>query len=201
MNTEKHIKKFDKQVGVYVRMRENDKFSKYRSKVFNDAKGEVLEVGVGTGLNLPYYDQVDKLTAVDFSEPMLDEAKKEADKYDFPAEFIKGDAETVAFEENSFDTIVSSLSFCSYEDPVGLLNQFNVWCREGGQILLLEHGMSKFKILQMLQRAVDPLTMRMIGCHQNRDMAKIAGASNLKITKVERYVIGAIYIIKAKPKK
>lgn len=201
MNTEKHIKKFDKQVDVYVRMRENDKFSKYRRKIFNETEGDVLEVGVGTGLNFPYYHRVNKLTAVDFSEPMLKEAEKEAGKYSFPVEFIHGDAETVEFKENSFDTIVSSLSFCSYKNPVELLNKFNKWCRGGGQILLLEHGLVKFKFLQVLQRAIDPLTMRMIGCHQNRDILALAAASKLEIIKVERHVLGAIYIIKAKPVK
>lgn len=201
MRTEDHIKTFDKQVDVYVRMKNNDKFSKYRRKLFYKASGNVLEVGVGTGLNFPYYNEVEKLTAVDFSKPMIAEAKREAAKYPFPVEFIHGDAEAVEFEENSFDTIVSSLSFCSYNNPVKLLNNFNLWCKEGGQILLLEHGLAKFKIIQMLQRAVDPLTMRMIGCHQNRDIEKIAASSNLEITEVERYVIGAFYLIQAKPLK
>lgn len=201
MKTEKHIKKFDKQVDVYVRMRNNDKFAKYRRKLFHEARGDVLEVGVGTGLNFPYYNAVEKLTAVDFSEPMIAEAKKEAGRYPFPAEFICSDAEVIEFEENSFDTIVSSLSFCSYENPVELLNKFNTWCRKEGQILLLEHGLVKFKFLQMLQQAVDPLTMRMIGCHQNRDIEKLASSSNLEMIKVQRHVAGAIYIIKAKPVK
>lgn len=201
METKNHIKKFDKQVDVYVRMRENDKFSKYRSKIFNEAEGDVLEVGVGTGLNFPYYHQVNKLTAVDFSEPMLAEAEKEAGRYPFSAEFICSDAEVLEFEENSFDTIVSSLSFCSYNNPVKLLNKFNLWCKEGGQILLLEHGLVKFKVFQMLQRAIDPLTMHMIGCHQNRDIEKLAASSNLEIINVDRHVIGALYLIKAKPVK
>ena len=201
MKTEEHIKKFDKQVDVYVRMRDNDKFSKYRRKLFHKADGDVLEVGVGTGLNFPHYKEIKKLTAVDFSEPMIAEAEKEAGKYRFSAEFIRGDAESVEFEENSFDTIVSSLSFCSYNNPVELLNKFNLWCKEGGQILLLEHGLVKFKVLQVLQRAIDPLTMRMIGCHQNRDIEKLAASSNLEIIKVERHVIGALYLIQAKPVK
>lgn len=199
MRTKDHIKKFDKQVGVYVRMRDNDKFSKYRRKLFDKAAGDVLEVGVGTGLNFPYYDEVEKLTAVDFSEPMIAEAEKEAAKYPFPVDFIRSDAEALEFEENSFDTIVSSLSFCSYNNPVELLNKFNVWCKEGGQILLLEHGLVTFKPLQLLQKSIDPLTMRIIGCHQNRDIEKIAARSNLEITGVERRVLGALYLIQAKP--
>ena len=201
MKKKDHIKKFDKQVGVYVRMRDNDKFSKYRRKIFHQADGDVLEVGVGTGLNFSHYKGIKKLTAVDFSEPMIAEAKKEAGRYPFPVEFIRGDAEAVEFKENSFDTIVSSLSFCSYNNPVKLLNKFNLWCKEGGQILLLEHGLVEFKVFQVLQRAIDPLTMRMIGCHQNRDIEKIAASSNLEMIKVERHVIGALYLIQAKPVK
>lgn len=201
MRTEDHIKKFDKQVDVYVRMRNNDKFSKCRRKLFHKAAGDVLEVGVGTGLNFPYYNEVEKLTAVDFSGQMIAEAEKESAKYPFPAEFICSDAEVVEFEEDSFDTIVSSLSFCSYNNPVELLNKFNMWFKESGRILLLEHGLVKNKVLQTAQRAIDPLTMRMIGCHQNRDISALTTASELEIIKVERHVLGAIYLIEAKPVK
>ncbi|HIV82765.1 MAG TPA: class I SAM-dependent methyltransferase [Candidatus Salinicoccus merdavium] len=201
MKTEDHIKKFDRQVDVYVKMRDNDKFSKYRRKLFHKAEGDVLEVGVGTGLNFPHYNQVEKLTAVDFSEPMIAEAEKEAAKYPFPIDFIRDDAESVAFEENSFDTIVSSLSFCSYNHPVELLNKFNLWCKEGGKILLFEHGLAKNKVLQAAQKAIDPLTMCAIGCHQNRDIEALAASSNLEIVKVERYVLGAVYLVQGKPVK
>ncbi|SDK34312.1 class I SAM-dependent methyltransferase [Lacicoccus qingdaonensis] len=201
MKTEDHIKKFDRQVDVYVRMRDNDKFSKYRSRLFHKASGDVLEVGVGTGLNFPYFNEVEKLTAVDFSEPMIAEAEKEAVKYPFPADFIRVDAEDAEFEDDSFDTIVSSLSFCSYNHPVELLNKFNLWCKEGGRILLFEHGLVKNKVLQTVQKAVDPLTMSAIGCHQNRDIEALAESSDLKIVEVKRYVLGALYLIEAKPLK
>lgn len=201
MKTKNHIKKFDKQAGVYVKMRDNDKFSKYRRKLFHLAVGDVLEVGVGTGLNFPYYNHVEKLTAVDFSEPMIAEAEKEAVKYPFPAEFIRDDAESVEFGDNSFDTIVSSLSFCSYNHPVELLNKFNMWCKEDGEILLFEHGLVNNKVLQAVQKIIDPLTMRIIGCHQNRDINGLAATSNLEIVKTERYMLGAVYLIQGKPVK
>ncbi len=201
MRTEDHIKTFDKQVDVYVRMKNNDKFSKYRRKLFYKASGNVLEVGVGTGLNFPYYNEVEKLTAVDFSKPMIAEAEKEAAGYPFPVEFIRSDAEVLEFEENSFDAIVSSLSFCSYNNPVELLHKFNMWCKESGKILLFEHGLVKNKVLQAVQRAIDPITMRTIGCHQNRDIEALAESSNLEIVKVERYVLGAVYLIQGKPVK
>lgn len=199
MDKKKHIEKFDKQVGVYERMRENDRFYKYRKSLFGEAYGEVLEVAVGTGLNFPHYRGIERLTAVDFSAEMLASAEKEAGKYPFQAEFINEDIETMDFRDDSFDTIVSSLSFCSYEDPVAVMNRFGRWCRLDGKILLLEHGLSRFKGLQLLQRAVDPLTMKLIGCHQKRDISAIAGESDLQIIHLERHMFGAVYLIQAAP--
>lgn len=201
MDTEKHIEKFDKQVGVYERMRDNDRFYKYRKSLFGEAYGEVLEVAVGTGLNFPHYQDISHLTAVDFSARMLASAEKEAEKYPFPAEFINADIEVLDFPDDSFDTIVSSLSFCSYENPVEVMNHFNRWCRPGGKILLLEHGLSRFKALQLLQKAADPITMKLIGCHQKRDISALAGDSELHLINLERLMFGAVYLIHAKPQK
>lgn len=199
MDKKKHIEKFDKQVGVYERMRDNDKFYEYRKLLFGEAYGEVLEVAVGTGLNFPHYKDIGHLTAVDFSMEMLASAEKEAEKYPFRTAFINADIETMDFQDNSFDTIVSSLSFCSYENPVEVMNRFGRWCRPDGRILLLEHGLSRYKTLQLLQKAVDPLTMKWIGCHQKRDIAALAGESDLKIIHLERRVLGAVYMIQAAP--
>lgn len=201
MDTEKHIKKFDKQVGVYERMRDNDRFYKYRESLFGEAYGEVLEVAVGTGLNFPHYKGIKSLTAVDFSRKMLESAEKEEENHPFPVQFINEDVETLKFADNSFDTIVSSLSFCSYERPVAVLNRFNRWCRPGGKILLLEHGLGRSKLLQGLQKAVDPVTMGTIGCHQNRDISKLVGESELEIMNLERHVFGAVYLVNAAPQK
>ncbi|CAM4273151.1 class I SAM-dependent methyltransferase [Lacicoccus alkaliphilus] len=201
MDTEKHIKKFDKQVGIYERMRNNDRFHKHRSALFGGAYGEVLEVAVGTGLNFPHYKGVDHLTAVDFSKKMLESAEKEAVNHPFPVQFINEDVEALTFADNSFDTIVSSLSFCSYEHPGEVLNRFNRWCRPGGRILLLEHGLGRSKVLQVIQKAVDPLTMRTIGCHQKRDISKIVGDSDLEIMNLERRVFGAVYLVEAAPQR
>ncbi len=199
MDTEKHIKKFDKQAGVYERMMNNDRFYEFRETLFSGADGEVLEVAVGTGANFRHYREIDSLTAVDFSPAMLESAEKEAEKYPFPVTFVNKDIETLDFEPHSFDTIVSSLSFCSYERPVEVMNMFGRWCRPGGKILLLEHGLSRHKVLQLLQKAVDPLTMKVIGCHQKRDISALAGESALEITRLERHRLGAIYLIWATP--
>jgi ubiquinone/menaquinone biosynthesis C-methylase UbiE len=201
MDTEKYIKKFDKQVGIYERMRDNDRFYKYREPLLGEADGEVLEVAVGTGLNFPHYKGIKSLTAVDFSRKMLESAEKEAENHPFPVEFIKEDVETLELSDNSFDTIVSSLSFCSYEHPLRVLNRFNRWCRPDGKILLLEHGLGRSKLVQVLQKAVDPLSMRTIGCHQKRDISRIIGDSDLEIITLERHVLGAVYLVTAVPKK
>src|SRR5699024_11779133 len=86
------------------------------------AEGKVLEVSIGVGLNFPYYNRNIELTGLDFSKEMLDIARNAAKDYPFKTTFIQEDVESVVFNPNSFDTIVSSASLCAYQDPVQVLN-------------------------------------------------------------------------------
>ncbi|MGI2329141.1 class I SAM-dependent methyltransferase [Planococcus sp. YIM B11945] len=193
------IKKFDKQAAKYNRRREDDSTYKYRQRIFGEAGGKVLEVGIGVGLNFPLYKENIELTGVDFSSEMLKKAKAAARGYPFKATFIQADVETSEFEENTFDTIVSSGTLCAYQNPVKVLNNFQLWCKPDGKILLLEHGISSNKPLGWLQKSLDPLAVKMAGCHANRDISGIVKNSKLQLVKEERYMAGNIYLIWAKP--
>lgn len=201
MNTEHKIRKFDKQSVKYERMRGNDPLKKYRHQIFKDAEGEVLELSIGVGSNFQYYKNVDVLTGVDFSPEMLKRARRESQKYEFNAKMLEVDIETIEFEDDSFDTIVSSLGFCGYQDPVGVMNKLSGWCRPDGKVLLLEHGVSTFRPLGLLQKMIDPLALKMVGCHQKRDIAQLVDQSDLEIVRIKRYAAGCVYLIWALPKR
>lgn len=192
-------RKFDKQANKYSKLRTRDKTFKYRQKIFQDIQGEVLEVGIGVGLNFPLYNRDVELTGVDFSGEMLKKARQAAKEYPFQTTLIQEDVETIDFPENSFDVIVSSGTLCGYQNPLGALNNFQKWCRPEGKILLLEHGISSNKQLAWLQKSLDPLAVRMVGCHANRDINGLVKSSKLQFIRGERYLAGNVYLIWAKP--
>ncbi len=130
---------------------------------------------------------------------MIGIARKVAMKHEIEAEFVVEDVEKLSFPENSFDTVVSTLSLCSYFDPVTVLNQMNRWCRKDGQILLLEHGLSSYFSISLLQKGLNPLAHRMSGCHYNRDIMKMVEQSDIQIEKSERYWLDIIHLIWARP--
>ncbi|WP_440896982.1 class I SAM-dependent methyltransferase [Amphibacillus sp. Q70] len=199
MDRQSLIKKFDKQAKKYDKRRQNGHGNQFRQRIFREAKGKVLEVAIGSGLNFPFYNSNVELTGLDFSHEMLQKAQLAANEYPFQTTLIQKDVETVEFSDNSFDTIISSASLCAYQDPIDVLNKFQKWCKPEGKILMLEHGMSTNKFLSGLQKALNPLVFRVVGCHQDRDMNEIVEKSELKLIKVERYLAGYLYLIWAKP--
>jgi len=199
MDRQSLIKKFDKQAKKYDKRRKNDQAYKFRQRIFQEAKGKVLEVAIGSGLNFPFYSSDIELTGLDFSHEMLKRAQNAAKDYPFKTTLIQEDVETVDFNENSFDTIISSGSLCAYQDPVSVLNSFQKWCEPDGKILMIEHGISTNKPLACLQNALDPLALKVVGCHQNRNISKIVKESGLKLIREERYLAGYLYLIWAKP--
>ncbi|MEN1969526.1 methyltransferase domain-containing protein [Lentibacillus sp. N15] len=199
MDRQSLIKKFDKQAEKYDKRRKNDPLYRFRQRIFQEAKGNVLEVAIGSGLNFPFYRNDIELTGVDFSREMLRTAEHAAKNYPFQTTFLQKDMETVVFGDDSFDTILSSTSFCAYQEPVDVLNKFQKWCKPEGKILMLEHGFSTNKLLAGMQKMVDPLALRVVGCHLNRDISAMVEKSNVKLIRKERYMAGSLYLIWAEP--
>lgn len=202
MKKEKLIKKFDKQVKMYENNRSNQKLAWLRNKIIKRAYGKVLEVGVGAGANFSYYDRNNvEITGVDFSSEMIKSAQRAASTFQVRAEFIQEDIDELILEDNSFDCVVSTLSLCSYPDPIVTLNKFNSWCRNDGIILLMEHGLSSNPLVSFTQKMIDPLYAKISGCHCNRNINKVVEKSNLLVDHIESYWSDIIYLIQAKPSK
>ncbi|WP_404457930.1 class I SAM-dependent methyltransferase [Oceanobacillus kapialis] len=199
MDRQSLIKKFDKQAHKYNKRRKNGQASEFRQRIFREANGKVLEVAIGSGLNFPFYSSDIELTGLDFSPAMLKSAQNAAKNYPFKTTLIQDDVEKVEFDENSFDTIISSGSLCAYQEPVNVLNSFQKWCKPDGKILMLEHGISTNKPLAWLQKSLNPLAVKVVGCHQNRNISEIVKASKLTLIREERYFTGYLYLIWATP--
>ncbi|MCD7033625.1 class I SAM-dependent methyltransferase [Metabacillus sp. GX 13764] len=203
MNHHKLIKKFNKQADTYDRIREKQYQGKWRKALLEEAHGAVLEAAIGAGGNYPYYRQeaIKKIIGVDFSPKMLEKAKDADEQYSLPVELIESDINQLKFEEDQFDTIVSTLSLCGYPNPKETLESWAKWCKPNGSILLLEHGISSNPFFSILQRTLDPFAVRAVGCHQNRNFKEIISRSPLEIKKAEDHWFGVFHLIWAKPQK
>jgi len=142
-------------------------FSKWREELLNQADGKTLEVGIGTGKNIPYYPEQVELTGIDFSPGMIEMAKKKVkDKGNVHLQVM--DAENMEFEDNSFDTVVTSCVFCSVPDPVQGLKEIRRVCKKEGKILMLEHVRSNHKVIGKMMDIVNPLPLHIYGANINR---------------------------------
>src|ERR1043166_8190459 len=108
--------------------------AKKRQKLFSQARGKVLDVGCGYGINFPYLIHAPHTTAIDFSRVMLEKAREAARHSSIPIDLREGRAEALDFQDNSFDTVISSLSTCSFFDPVMALKEMRRVCKANGQI-------------------------------------------------------------------
>jgi len=142
-------------------------FSKWRKDLLKHAKGKTLEVGIGTGKNIPYYPEDVELTGIDFSPKMIEIASKKAENYNNVSLYLM-DAESMDFENDAFDTVVTSCVFCSVPDPVQGLKEIRRVCKEGGKILMLEHVRSDNKMVGKMMDLVNPVPLHVYGANINR---------------------------------
>lgn len=144
-----------------------------RKKVVPMAEGIVLEIGIGTGLNLPYYDsgKVERLIGLDPSEESWELAKTRATDVGFPIEFIGLPGEQIPLGDHSVDTIVMTFSLCTIPDPVAALKGMARVLRPGGAMHYAEHGRAPDEDVRRWQNRLDrPWGVIAGGCHLNRDI-------------------------------
>jgi len=164
--------------------------SRLRRTLLRRATGKVLEVAVGTGKNLTYYPRDCRITALDLSSEMLNVARNRAAKLSVQVSFLVADAEALPFPDNSFDTVVSSLSTCTFPNPVAALQAMARVCRPEGKVLLLEHGRSDREWLGRWQDRHADQFAKPLGCHWNREPLELAGQTGLKVYRAKRNFFG-----------
>lgn len=129
----------------------------------------VLEVGVGTGANMPLYPPGMAITAVDLAPRMLERAGRRARDGGVAVDLLEADVQALPFPDASFDSVVGSFVFCSVPDPVLGLRELRRVLVPGGQLLLLEHVLSRRPRLRRLMRALSPLVARSMGANIDRE--------------------------------
>lgn len=168
---------------------------KQRAKVVPQASGTVLEIGIGTGLNLPYYnaDQVDRVIGVDPSEKSWELAADRVASVGFDVEFVGLSGEQIPLDDNSVDTVMVTYSLCTIPDPVKALQGMARVLRPSGKMIFCEHGMAPDANIHKWQNRLNPLWMKLAGgCHLNRDIPALLGAGGFDVQEVsEMYLPGS----------
>lgn len=178
------------------------RFRELRRQVLAPARGHVLEIGFGTGLNLPHYPKgVTWLTAVDPANFPNALVEKQTTAGSIPVKLVRLSAETLPFESGQFDWVVSTWTLCTIPDPVAALREVRRVLKPGGQFIFLEHGRSDDLKIATWQNRLNPL-QRVIacGCNLNRSIDTLIKQAGLTITQMERFqmegvprVAGAMY--------
>lgn len=173
--------------------------SRLRRRLLRGARGRVLEVAVGTGKDLRHYPPGSRIVAIDLSREMLKVARGRAATLPIDVAFLLGDAEALPFRNNSFETVVSSLSTCTFLEPLAALKEMGRVCRPTGKILLLEHGRSDREWLAQWQDRHADQFAKPLGCHWNRQPLDLVRRAGLKVNKAQRMFLGIFNQIEAAP--
>jgi len=144
----------------------------FRTRVAGAAEGRVLEIGIGSGLNLPLYgSDMSEVVGVDPSPALLSRAGDAAGRCRAPITLLEGSAEALALEDRSFDTVVTTWSLCTIPDARQALAEVRRVLRPGGVLLFVEHGRAPEPGVARWQNRLDPIWTRIAGgCHLNRAM-------------------------------
>jgi ubiquinone/menaquinone biosynthesis C-methylase UbiE len=158
-----------------------------RERVVGEAQGQVLEIGIGSGRNLPFYRRdVDRVLGVDPSEGLLAMARPQAAWTQFPVQLRQAAAEDLPLDDGAIDTVVMTWTLCSVADPVQALSEIGRVLRPGGSLLFVEHGRAPEPRLQRWQDRLTPLWRRVAGgCHLNRPIAQLVERSGLRLVELE----------------
>jgi len=155
-----------------------------REKLIPRAYGNVLEIGSGSGLNLPYYDRgkVTRIWGLDPSSEMLAMAGQKAAEIRIAVEFLTAPCEHIPLEDNCVDTIVTTYTLCSIGDPLQAFREMKRVLRPDGRLLFCEHGLPRDPGLRLLQQFLDPIWKRAAGgCRLNRDIPSLINRGGFQI--------------------
>ncbi|SDH86733.1 Methyltransferase domain-containing protein [Alteribacillus persepolensis] len=158
---------------------------KWRKELLQQARGKMLEVGVGTGINLKYYPDDVQVTAIDFSPAMLQKARDKAMHLPQSIHLKEMDIEQLAFDDNTFDTVVSTCVFCSVPQPIQGFKEIRRVLKPDGTAIMLEHMRSDNQIVGKVMDLLNPIGLHIVGANINRKTIANIEKSGMNVEKQE----------------
>lgn len=181
-------RRYQRLAPFYDRMeiRGERRFRPWRERLWGQVRGpKVIEVGVGTGKNMPYYPGKLDIIAIDLTPGMLERARKRATTLNLSVDLHLGDVQALEFPDASFDAAVATFVFCSVPDPVLGLSELRRVLKPGGKVYLLEHVRSANRLLGALMDFLNPMVVRMMGANINRHTISNIQEAGLELVDVE----------------
>ena len=161
--------------------------TKYRRAVVAAARGRVLEIGVGSGLNFPLYEkQVELVYGIDPSPGLLAIARRRAAESDVPIELLLGSATAIPLPDDAVDTVVMTWTLCSIPDPLAALREMRRVLKTNGNLCFVEHGLSPEPNVELWQHRITPAWRRVAGgCHLDRKIDELIRLAGFDLTKLQ----------------
>lgn len=165
----------------------NKEAARFRARLVPRARGLTLEIGIGSGLNLPFYSNgLERLVGIDPSEALLAMARKRACEAAFPVELARRSGESLPFPDSSVDTVVFTFALCTIPDPGKALREARRVLKPSGELLFAEHGLAPDEAVRRWQRRLNPLWRRLAGgCHLDRRIDRLIAGSGFRVAEVE----------------
>ena len=160
-----------------------------RKKIVPHASGTILEIGIGSGLNISFYDKskVEKIYGLDPSPELCEMAKQAADKNEINIDFLLNGAEEIKLKSNSIDTVLLTYTLCTIPNPFDALREIKRVMKSDARILFCEHGIAPDKKVLKWQNRINPIWGKLFGgCNINRDIPNIFLESGFKISNLEQ---------------
>ena len=163
-----------------------------RQKVVPLAKGKVLDIGIGSGLNIPFYnsDKIDQVIGIDPSHELLELAKELANDSKASIDLVIGSAESIPYPDNFFDTVLVTYTMCTIPN-VAIANK-EMWrvLKDDGRLIFCEHGLAPDKKISKWQNRIDPFWGKIAGgCHLNRDIQKLITDAGFSFESLDKMYI------------
>jgi ubiquinone/menaquinone biosynthesis C-methylase UbiE len=165
----------------------NENLAAYRQRVVPEATGRVLEIGIGSGLNLPLYSPkiVQQVIGLEPSPKLLEMARR-VERHGLSVDFLEGSVEEIPLENASFDTVVTTWTLCTIPDPDSALRQIRRVLKPGGRLLFVEHGRAPDPKVVWWQDRLTPIWKRMGGgCHLNRPISSLIEGAGFRLERVK----------------
>jgi len=190
---QRYASRYDRETGFYDRFLLGDR----RQRLCAQARGAVLEVGIGTGRNLPFYPLDVRLVGIDLTPAMLDIARERARQHGVPVDLVLADAQALPFAGASFDTVVCTLALNAIPDDRAAIAEMYRTLRPSGRLLLLGHVASNLWPVRVLQRLLERKSLPIAGDYQTRQPVPILREVGFRVLHQERSKAGIIQSIVA----